>query len=395
MGKIESIIELSEIIAKDISGKLSPKERERLEEWLDTSEHNRKEYHRILKSCNLEEPDNRYEHIDVGKAWNQVQGAISPMGKTRSLHKIARYAAAILIPVLMGITAYWYFNDPLQAPQQTVEQIQPGTRSAVLVMADGKNVNLKDNETKNLVENDGTLINNNNEELSYLGQSTQKADQALTNTLIVPKGGEYSLVLSDGTHVYVNSMSKLEFPVRFTGNKREITLEGEAYFKVAPDKTKPFIVHVKGVQVEVLGTSFNIKAYADDVHSYTTLVEGKVKLNPSRDASSVCFLEPNQQATFNPATSGIDVQRVDAAQVVQWITGKYSFNNKSLDEIMKTLSRWYDFEYRYENESLKELRFEGGLNKYENIEPILEIIKRTGKVNVTIKGKEVLFSKIG
>lgn len=394
MEKIKSIIELSEIIAKDISGKSSPKERERLEEWLNTSEQNRKEYTRILESCNLEEPDNRYAHVDVEKAWNHVERAISPMGKTRSLYKIARYAAAILIPVLMGITAYWYVNDPLLAPQQTVEQIQPGTRSAVLVMADGKNVNLKDNETKNLVENDGTLINNNNEELSYLDQSIHKTDQALLNTLIVPKGGEYSLVLSDGTRVYVNSMSKLEFPVRFTGDKREITLEGEAYFKVAPDKTKPFIVHVKGVQVEVLGTSFNIKAYADDVHSFTTLMEGKVKLNPSHDASRVCFLEPNQQAAFNPTTSGIDVQRVDAAQVVQWITGKYSFSNKSLDEIMKTLSRWYDFDYRYENESLKELRFEGGLNKYENIEPILEIIKRTGKVNVTIKGKEVLFSRI-
>jgi len=394
MEKIKSIIELSEIIAKDLNGKLAPEEKELLEDWINQSKENKKEYFKILDSSNIAERNRVYETINVEKAWNHVEGVIASEGKNRVLFQIIKYAAAILMPVLLGVTAYWYANDQPQNSQQTISQIQPGSSNAVLIMANGKNVDLKNSATKNLVENDGTLINNADQELSYLDQTPQNAKETLMNTLLVPKGGEYTLVLSDGTRIFVNSMSKLEFPVRFTGNKREITLEGEAYFEVAPDQSKPFIVTVKGAQIQVLGTSFNIKAYGDDQQSFTTLVEGKVKLRASNPASPVCFLEPNQQAVFDPSTSGFEVQKVDAAQIVQWISGKYSFTNQSLDEIMKTLSRWYDFNYQYENESLKSLRFEGGLNKYENIEPILEIIRRTGKVNVTVKGKEVLFSKI-
>jgi ferric-dicitrate binding protein FerR (iron transport regulator) len=153
-------------------------------------------------------------------------------------------------------------------------------------------------------------------------------------------------------------------------------------------------VRIKGLQVEVLGTSFNVKAYPDDKQSFTTLVEGKVKLNSVLQTSVVQILEPDQQAVFDPSTSAIFAQKVDARQFIQWITGKYTFTNQPLDEMMKTLARWYDFNYQFEEASLKNIRFEGGLNKYQSIDPILEIINKTGKVKVSVKGKEVLFSKI-
>lgn len=395
MKKIRSVIEISELIAHDIRGQLSPKEKESLEKWLNSSERNQKLYRKIFNKDNLYERNKLYKSIDVDQAWNEVSAVLDVQPRERILLLILKYAAAIMIPVFLGITTYWYLNkDHPQKTSQTTSEIQPGIRNAVLVMADGKNVNLTSDSTRNLVENDGTEIRNTNDELSYAEQTTKKTKKPLLNTLIVAQGGEYSLVLSDGTRIFVNSMSKLVFPVRFSGDKREISLEGEAYFEVAKDKSKPFIVTIKGIQVEVLGTSFNIRAYPDDDRSFTTLVEGKVKLNPTNQSSNNCFLEPDQQAVYDPSSNGIVIQKVDAKQIVQWSTGRYFFNDQSLDEIMKTLSRWYDFNYRYEDESLKMIRFEGGLNKYESIDPILDIITKTGKVKISVTGKEVFFTRI-
>jgi ferric-dicitrate binding protein FerR (iron transport regulator) len=396
MEKIKSIFEISEIIAHDISGKLSQYEKELLEEWINNSGQNRKMYRKILDSSNISERNKLYESVNVEQAWKEVSGVLEAQHKKRVWSLVFKYAAAILLPVLLGLTTYWVLNDHSSEIAHQVVQIQSGSRNAVLVMANGKSVDLVNDTTKNLIENDGTVIKNSVEELSYVGQSAKKTVKTIFNTLIVPKGGEYSLFLSDGTRIFVNSMSKLVFPVRFSGDKREITLEeGEAYFEVAKDKSKPFIVTVKGIQVEVLGTSFNIKAYPEDTYSYTTLVEGSVKLNPNDQPSNIHIMEPDQQAVFNPASAGIIINKVDAKQIVQWTTGKYSFTNETLDEIMKTLSRWYDFNYKFEDESLKKIRFEGGLNKYESIDPILDIIAKTKKVKVLVKGKEVSFLKIG
>ena len=394
MEKINLIIEISELIARDLSGQLNQLEKESLEKWINSSEHNRQLYQRIINGRNLSERNFAYNSIDTERAWNKVSIGLVAQQKNRIVPLFFRYAAAILIPMLMGITAYWYLNEKPQKIAQPLAEIVPGTRNAVLVMANGKNVNLVNDTTINLVENDGTIIKNSNKELSYADQLPKETKQTLLNTLLVPKGGEYTLILSDGSHVFVNSMSKLVFPVSFIGDKREITLEGEAYFEVAKDKSKPFIVTIKGLQVEVLGTSFNIKAYPNDTQSFTTLIEGKVKLKSGSQSSNVSFLEPDQQAVYDPSVEGIVIQKVDAKRFMQWTTGKYAFTNLPLDEIMKTLSRWYDFNYQYNDESLKKIRFEGGLNKYESIDPILDIIQKTGKVKVSVKGKEVLFSRI-
>lgn len=395
MGKIESIIELSKLIAKDISGKLSPVERDLLAEWLRQSVKNQEIYERIRSSRNLTERNLIYDRINREMAWGKVSSSLGFQAKKRIWPRLLKYAAAFLLPVILGIATYQYLNDEPQKIIQPIVEIQPGSRHAVLVMADGKSIDLVNDTAKNLVEKDGTLIRNNDDELSYSGQSAKSSKKQVLNTLIVPRGGEYNLVLSDGTRVLVNSMSKLVFPVKFSGNKREITLvEGEAFFEVAKDKTKPFLVTVEGVQVEVLGTAFNIKAYPEDECSYTTLVEGKVKLNPENKASKIQYLEPDQQAIFNPLSSGLKIEKVDAKQIIQWTAGKYSFTNQPLDEIMKTLARWYDFDYKFEDESLKKIRFEGGLNKYESVVPILDIINKTGKVKVLVKGKDVTFIKI-
>jgi len=396
MGKINSIFKISELIARDMSGNINQDEKQLLQEWLDDSEQNQEHYKKILDSKNFNERNQLYNSINIEQAWIEVSAKLMSPAKNQTWKIVFKYAAAILIPVLLAITGYWYFNDQADEiihPQMV--DIQPGSNNAVLVLANGKSFDLTNDSLKEVIEKDGTVIKNNNKELNYSSQDLKDQKQTMMNTLIVPRGGEYHVVLSDGTRMFVNSMSKLVFPVKFCGHTREITLvEGEAYFEVTKDKTKPFIVNVKGMNVEVLGTSFDIKAYLDDTYSYTTLVEGKVKLNLNDQPSKIQFLEPNQQAIFNPSSVGMEIQKVDAKQVVQWTNGKYLFTNQTLDEIMKTLSRWYDFEYRYENEALGQIRFEGGLNKYESIEPIINIINKTEKVRVSVKGREVIISKI-
>ena len=395
MEKINSIIEISDLIGRDISGQLSQVEKERLEKWISSSEQNRKLYEKIVDGKNLAERNAIYNSVVTEEAWNKISVVFTVQQQGRRIVQILfRYAAAILILVSMGVIGYWYMNEKPQKMVQPIASIAPGTSQAVLILANGENVNLSNDSAKDVIENDGTVIRKSNKELIYAEHISKNSQKPLLNTLIVPKGGEYSLILSDGTRVFVNSMTKLVYPVSFTGDKREITLEGEAYFEVCKDKSKPFIVHIKGLQIEVLGTSFNIKAYPDENQSFTSLVEGKVKLNSGTQFSDLYFLEPNQQAVYNPTTSAICVHKVDAKQFMQWTLGKYIFSNQPLGEIMKTLSRWYDFNYQFEEESLKNIRFEGGLNKYEIIDPILEIIKKTGKVKVTVIGKEVLFSKI-
>lgn len=393
MEKINSIVEISDLIARDISGQLNQQEKNLLKKWINSSERNQRLYNKVVDTDNLSERIKLYEEIDTNRAWLQVEKLITV--KKRTLTPILlKYAAAIMIPVLLGVTSYMYLGKkPVKNTISTAE-IRQGSSEAVLVMSSGEKVKLLKNSKETLLENDGTVINSTDNELSYGGQKSKDTRETLINTLIVPRGGEFNLTLSDGTRVFVNSMSKLEFPVNFTGNKREITLEGEAYFEVAKDKSRPFIVKIKGVRVEVLGTTFNIKAYPEDDQSFTTLVEGKVKLSSGNQSDSDYFLMPDQQAVYDPSNKGVVINKVDARKIVQWTTGRYYFSDQTLEEIMKTLSRWYDFNYTFENQAIKGVRFEGGLNKYGSIYPILDIINETGKVKVTVKNKDVIFSKI-
>ena len=394
MKKINSVQDIPVLIARSMSGQLDQQEKEVLEGWLHGSQRNQQLYDRIVSEKNLSAHNTTYESIDTEKAWTKLSQNPVALKKGRTFQLFIRYAAAVLLPSMIAISSYWYLNRHPAEVTRPVAGISPGNKSAILVLGNGENVNLASNANKKILEKDGTVIDNSHTGLNYAGQSSVIVKETPLNTLIVPCGGEYNLVLSDGSKVFLNSMSKLIFPIRFTGENREVALEGEAFFEVAKDKFKPFIVSIRGMKVEVLGTSFNIKSYADDSQSFTTLVEGKVKVSSGNQLADVNYLQPNQQAVYDASKSAIVIQEVDASQMVQWTKGRYTFTNQSLDEIMKTLARWYDFSYKFEDESLKSIRFEGGLNKYERIDPILDILGRTGKVKVSVKDKEILFSGI-
>ena len=378
-----------------MTGQLSGQENDLFEQWLEKSERNRKFFKRIQNGRDFLVRNEQYESVNVKHGWNEFSKAINIQRKRARLHSCLKYAAVILFPVIIVVALHYYVNHQIEIKNRTIQlaSIKPGTRNAILILNNGQKVDLDNQKVKALKESDGTIINKIQDELNYAGRQSVKTKKRLQNIVVIPRGGEYCLILSDSTRVFLNSMSKLVFPVRFSGATREISLEGEAYFEVRKDKQHPFIVNVNGMQVNVLGTSFNVKAYPDEKNVYTTLVEGRVAINTGGQSDEEWLLNPDEQAVFDKSDEGLKIRKVDASQYMQWTIGKYVFTDRTLDEIMRSLSRWYDFTYSYRDESIKDIRFEGGLDKYKSIDPIIDIIERTGKVRVIVKGKEIIFMK--
>ncbi|GEL09825.1 FecR family protein [Flavobacterium glycines] len=308
-------------------------------------------------------------------------------------HFIRFAAAAVFIGVLT--TAYFFkdviFKDSVQVTpvlvQQNVNVPEPGTDKAVLTLANGSQVVLANGasvKTQN--------AKSNGEEIIYESKDGNAAGLAY-NYLTIPRGGKFSIKLSDGTQVWLNSETKLKFPVAFIeGQTRQVELVyGEAYFDVSPS-TKHKGAHFKVLsnkqQVDVIGTEFNIKAYKDEENSYTTLVEGKVDVNIENRKQR---LVPNQQLNLNIKTSSSFVKNVDVYNEISWKEGVFSFENITLRDMMKVLSRWYDFNVTFKNKAIENEIFDGVLRKNQSLDEILRSIKNFKIIkNYEIKNKEVI-----
>ena len=389
MKETQNIFEIARLIAKSSSRQINSAEQKKLDSWENESLQNKKLFEKINDWDNFQERNSIYKSIDSEQAWEKFSKHINKSKKVVRL-KFYKYAAAILIPLMIFGGMFYYLIDKQEKVSEQLVSIQPGTQNAVIILDDGNTINLEDGQLDQLVEEDGSVIQNKKGELSYNNAKSKPTGKQLQNTLLVPRGGEYNLVLSDGSRIYLNSISKLTYPVVFNGSTREVSLEGEAYFEVAKDKHKPFIVNINGMKIEVLGTSFNVKAYNDENEIAATLVEGKIKLN-AEESDDEWILTPDQQAVFEKETNQVTVQEVDVQQFIGWKNGVFYFTDQPVEDIMITLSRWYDFDYVFEKEELKSIRFEGGLNKYENINPILDIMQSTGKLEYKIEGKKITF----
>lgn len=288
-------------------------------------------------------------------------------------------AAAILLFVFFNAV---YNGDrlPVNKTQQravTNNSIKIGTDKATLTTEDGQTIVLEKGKTftsKNLVSN--------GKELVYTKADNSKTSIAY-NFLTIPRGGEFFVKLADGTQVWLNSESKLKFPVSFVEGETRIVelVYGEAYFTVSPSTAhhgSKFQVLTEGQQVEVIGTQFNIKAYRDEDEIYTTLAEGKVAVTIANKRE---MLKPNQQLTLNKISKNSVISEVDVYSETAWKKGLFAFKSKNLKEIMKVLSRWYDVDVVFEDKSLENIEFKGVLNKNQNIEEILSLIKKTKFIN--------------
>lgn len=301
-------------------------------------------------------------------------------------------AAALLIfissAVYLSLNTNNKSNNEVVANDSNTKNLHdrlPGGDKAILTLADGTSIVLdsagngilaQQGSTKIIKKQDGQLIYNT----SGIG-----TEEVAYNTLATPRGGQYKLTLPDGSKVWLNAASSLKYPAAFTSHTRNVEITGEAYFEIAKDATKPFKVKVNQMEVEVLGTHFNINGYADEDMIRTTLLEGSVKVNTE---SGTSFLKPGQQAQL-PKTGKVKVlNNVDIEETIAWKEGNFQFENSDINTVMRQITRWYDVDVEYNGKVTK--HFLGTITRNVNLTQVLAMLQQTGEVKFKIEGRKVL-----
>lgn len=378
-----------DIIAARIHGEnLNQEEEQELRKWLQE----RDEHVRIFR--NLQDVYTevgiccRKSEIDIEQAFQKNQKILS-RGNSQKRKRIFRHwgIAASLI-LLMGVTGALYVtlsdNEP-ETEMAREEQIHFGSPKAVLTLASGETVALGEKGHQVFYGETGVILDTNNV-LEYKSADSVSLDEARLNMLDIPRGGEYQLVLEDGTRVWLNSDTRLRFPAAFGKKERRIYLEGEAYFDVKKETDRPFVVTISDINITVLGTQFNVSSLGEEKGVYTTLVKGSVKVEKENHSS---ILQPDEQAFCGADRKDIVIRKVNTRLYASWKDGYYAFERQSLGDIMNTLARWYDIQVAFTNQKVRDLRFSGRLRRYENIDNLLELIKLTNDVDFEIEGKTI------
>ncbi|SFE06118.1 FecR family protein [Chitinophaga sp. CF118] len=295
-------------------------------------------------------------------------------------------AAAIITILLMAGGAKLLFqkSGPSIETATYKNDVPPGGNHAVLTLADGKKITLDSAGNGALGKQGNTVILKlNNGQLAY--QAERDAPKQMSyNMISTPRGGQFQVVLPDGTKVWMNAASSLRFPTAFIGNNRQVELSGEAYFEVTKDETKPFIVNVNRMKVAVLGTHFNIMSYPDEKNIETTLLEGAVNVSGNGYSQQ---LKPGQQTQLSPNGNLKLLTDPDIESALAWKNGYFQFNKADLQSVMRQLARWYDVEVIYKDQ-VPDFMFVGQLDKNENLSVILRILERS-QVHFNIDGKKI------
>ena len=366
-----------DMIVRHLMDVATDEEREEVERWLAEDEGNREYYRKAKRYFETYYTGEETRVVDTRGAWDEFVVYADKSRKAHIWRMIVKYAAILLLPLCVGL-GYWFLGN--DTPQTTFVSggisIEPGTTKAVLVFNSGQQVRLTDS----------IAFEQAIEKFKPSGQVEQAIEY---NKIIVPRGGEYNLVLADGTSVMINSDSKLSVPDRFEGKERRVRLEGEALFHVAQDVEHPFIVETDGGDVTVLGTVFNVNAYSGEDYVQTTLVEGRVAFQ-GKGMTDARTIAPGEQITYDVQTNSVNVEKVDTRVYTAWTEGKWIIEGECLEEIMKQLARWYDVTVIYQNAEAKDLVFTGDLEKYSNCNVILDIISMTTNVEFELKDRVII-----
>lgn len=378
---------IAALIRKELLiGELSIEENALLQEWLSIPE-NQEYYQKVIDAETLKSKERFYKTVNTDLAFERIKEKIdfeeAPVISLFDYERVLKYAAVLVFLAAISSVFYYLNNDAkMQNQEVVVKSIEPKYNNPTLVLADGTVISLEPKKEK-IVSKNG-VISNLNQVLVYDAKEVKGMALDGENTLIVPVGGIYAVILSDGTKVWLNSKSSLKYPVKFSGNTRDVILEGEAYFEVSKNPHSPFTVKTKSGNVTVLGTHFNVSAYQEDKKFETTLAEGKVKISQisktGKDESVV--LKPGQQARVRNET--IRVAEVDPYGYSAWKDGKFYFENENLKNILDKMERWYNFNVRFEQKSLEQIKFTGIVLKDQPIDQFLDIIRKTSNVKYKI-----------
>lgn len=392
MKKFENVYQDSALMRRVLLGEADEAEQQELEKRLEECSDLRKIYGQLQNSETLKAAFKERQNYSSKKAYQsflQKIGQVEPeRQRRRSLH-IGWYIAAAVVIFAVGLS--FYMLNSSSPKEESRPLIQPGTQQAQLTLPDGSVIDVDKKEVNVVV--DGIQVKYKEGVLSYQSTVTTQHEEknveeqsAKSNELVIPRGGENTVILADGTTVHLNAGSKLTYPVRFVGKRRLVALEGEAYFDVAEDENHPFVVQTHLGDVIVLGTAFNVNAYTNASVCYTTLVRGKVQFSaPNVEAIT---LLPGEQAVVS--ANGSEKRTVDLEEYVGWVEGLYVFNNRSLGEIMETFERWYDIQVYYETEDLRNITYSGSLKRYGTINSFLEALELTGDLTYKISGRNIL-----
>ncbi len=356
----------------------------KVEAWMKDPEHVMllKEFATVYqKRMNID--FNRDKKEEFARLENTIQ-------ERKSRRMTLRWSVAASVILLIGLFVgrmvnEWRDLDEMRMLAET-ERIVPGVK-AELILSTGERVVLNQQRVSIEGVNETGIQNDSVTGLNYTMAKVQ-GEELVYNTMRIPVGGFYQLALSDGSKVWLNSMTELRFPVAFTGEERKVYLTGEAYFEVAPDSKHPFIVVTEeGMEVKVYGTEFNMNTYQHGVVQ-TVLVSGKVGIRVNATGKEV-MLAPRQMAEYSEKTGMVRVEDTDPYRYIAWKDGEFVFERETIEEIMERLGRWYDVKVFYENESLKQKRFTGVISRYEDIEQVLRLIEGPATLRFEVKGNVV------
>lgn len=359
-----------------------------VEQWMEDTEHIR--LLDELAAVRERLSGSEYKQLEVGEFKRLTQSVADRKSRRMTLRWSVAASIILLISLFVGRTINGV-RDMHEEQVLAKNTMQPGTSKAVLIMADGKKVMLEQDQNLNIQLNERVRVASSGQGIVYeeSGLGIVKEEY---NRLVTPIGGEYLLVLSDGTKVFLNADSELKYPVEFVDGKRVVDLKGEAYFEVRKDSLHPFVVRMNGAEVTVLGTSFNVNTYGDDGLIYTTLVNGSVRVSSVKNGQEE-VLKPGMQSVMDEQTGQLTVREVDVEPYVAWREGRFVFRAMTLDLIMHQLQRWYDFEVFYQNPELKDYEFRGVIKRDMDLDKVLSVIKATTNVDFEVKGKVITIIK--
>lgn len=331
------------------------------------------------------------EDIDYESAITDEQTHFQEVGVRGTVIRwLPRVAAAASVLVIFSVGLYLYYHTTRDEKVQvsSLSDIPPGGNKAILTLSDGTKINLNAVANGQIAQQTGIVIRKAADgQLVYEVTNKGSLQGSISfNTISTPYGGQYKVLLPDGTSVWLNAASSLQYPTRFTGNSRQVTLIGEGYFEVAKDRGKPFTVKTDKQTVKVLGTHFNVNAYGDEEAVVTTLLEGSVQVVPDA-AFRPLTLKPGQQMLLTDATPTI--KSVDTEETIDWKNGDFIFADEDIKSIMRRIARWYDVEVIYQNGTVPDASFTAQVSRNKNVSEVLQVLELTGAVHFRIEGRKI------
>jgi transmembrane sensor len=393
------VTDINELVFKYLQHDLSQEEQGELDAWLAASDTHRELFANWTSSKTIEQNLQLFNTIDAEKGWNILLNTRSnqsePFAETIQkatidpvVHRVhflktawLKYVAVLILAT--GVGVLYYFNQPgstINVLNNSTVSLTPGSDKATLILSNGLEVLLNDSRDSSII--DGTTnINKEKGVLTYV-PGGEKANTGI-NTMITPRGGQYKIILPDGTKVWLNSASSLKYPVVFNGSTREVELSGEGYFEIQANKSQPFYVKTNKAAIHVLGTSFNINAYYDEPQVAATLIDGAVKVENKKKA---ILLKPGEQANVISAEGDFIKKNPDLDDVLAWKNGKYKFDGATLQQIMRQVARWYNVDIKYVG-SAPPFEFSGSFSKTSNPDGLLDALELTGDVHFEVSDK--------